>query len=259
MNGTYRRPLRAAALALLLCTAVRCDSGDIYESHQATTEGVSVRGTFELLNPEVFPGEYDLIFGAFGEGGTSALSSVNVLKPTDGDRVELSIENVPEDARSVRLCMTNSGRQVVYTFFEYALDDDRTSDIDLPSAQIDLLEPHPAACLPAVQLRLLPSGRERRGRTAADRGKQLPLAGRHGFDALGQAARQAFGPRRQLSARRADLAGGDQFPTAYRIRHAKRGHRPAQNLDRERVSAKLTLCLCVSQAKYCFIAMYASK
>ena len=118
MNGTYRRPLRAAALALLLCTAVRCDSGDIYESHQATTEGVSVRGTFELLNPEVFPGEYDLIFGAFGKGGTSALSSVNVLKPTDGDRVELSIENVPE----------------------YALDDDRTSDIDLPSAQIDLLE-----------------------------------------------------------------------------------------------------------------------
>lgn len=54
--------------------------------------------------------------------------------------MELSIENVPEDARSVRLCMTNSGRQVVYTFFEYALDDDRTSDIDLPSAQIDLLE-----------------------------------------------------------------------------------------------------------------------
>ena len=140
MNGTYRRPLRAAALALLLCTTVRCDSGDIYESHQATTEGVSVRGTFELLNPEVFPGEYDLIFGAFGEGGTSALSSVNVLKPADGNKVELSIENVPEDACSVRLCMTNSGRQVVYTFFEYALDDDRTSDIDLPSAQIDLLE-----------------------------------------------------------------------------------------------------------------------
>ena len=140
MNGTYRRPLRAAVLALLLCTTVRCDSGDIYESHQATTEGVSVRGTFELLNPEVFPGEYDLIFGAFGEGGTSALSSVNVLKPADGNKVELSIENVPEDARSVCLCMTNSGRQVVYTFFEYALDDDRTSDIDLPSAQIDLLE-----------------------------------------------------------------------------------------------------------------------
>lgn len=45
-----------------------------------------MRGTFELLNPEVFPGEYDLIFGAFGKGGTSALSSVNVLKPTDGDR-----------------------------------------------------------------------------------------------------------------------------------------------------------------------------
>ena len=103
MNGTYRRPLRAAVLALLLCTTVRCDSGDIYESHQATTEGVSVRGTFELLNPEVFPGEYDLIFGAFGEGGTSALSSVNVLKPADGNKVELSIENVPEDARSVCL------------------------------------------------------------------------------------------------------------------------------------------------------------
>ena len=69
-----------------------------------------MHGTFELLNPEVFPGEYDLIFGAFGEGGTSALSSVNVLKPADGNKVELSIENVPEDARSVRLCMTNSAQ-----------------------------------------------------------------------------------------------------------------------------------------------------
>ena len=128
-------------------------------STQATTEGVSVRGTFELLNPEVFPGEYDLIFGAFGEGRERlALSSVNVLKPADGNKVELSIENVPEDARSVCLCMTNSGRQVVYTFFEYALDDDRTSDIDLPSAQIDLLEYDRIQRLgpPAVQLRLLP-------------------------------------------------------------------------------------------------------
>ena len=244
MNGTYRRPLRATALALLLCTAVRCDSGDIYESHQATTEGVSVRGTFELLNPEVFPGEYDLIFGAFGEGGTSALSSVNVLKPTDGDRVELSIENVPEDARSVRLCMTNSGRQVVYTFFEYALDDDRTSDIDLPSAQIDLLEYDRIQRLVFQQYNCVSC---HQGESGA------------GGLLLGQAARQAFGPRGQLSARRADLAGGDQLSAAYRIRHAKRGHRLAQNLDRERVSAKLTLCLCVSQAKYCFIVTYASR
>lgn len=125
---------------LSMLFSISCDSGDIFSTGDTTSEGVSVRGTFELLNMEVFPQKYDMIFGAFGQDEASALSSVNVLKPSNMNEVELSIDNVPENAVSVKLCLTNSGRQVVYTFFEYALDDDRTSDIDLPVAQIDLLE-----------------------------------------------------------------------------------------------------------------------
>ena len=138
MNKRYRRPVWAAVLCSLF--AVSCDSGDIFEKDKTADGGVAVRGTFELLNPEVFPQQYDLIFGVFAADGTSALSSVNVLKPADGEKVQLSIDNVPDEARSVRFSLINSGRQVVHTFFEYDLDDDRTSDVDLPAVQIDLLE-----------------------------------------------------------------------------------------------------------------------
>mgnify|MGYP007041561436 CR=1 FL=1 len=125
MNKRYRRPVWAAVLCSLF--AVSCDSGDIFEKDKTADGGVAVRGTFELLNPEVFPQQYDLIFGVFAADGTSALSSVNVLKPADGEKVQLSIDNVPDEARSVRFSLINSGRQVVHTFFEYDLDDDRTS------------------------------------------------------------------------------------------------------------------------------------
>lgn len=138
MNKRYRRPVWAVVLCSLF--AVSCDSGDIFEKDKTADGGVAVRGTFELLNPEVFPQQYDLIFGVFAADGTSALSSVNVLKPADGEKVQLSIDNVPDEARSVRFSLINSGRQVVHTFFEYDLDDDRTSDVDLPAVQIDLLE-----------------------------------------------------------------------------------------------------------------------
>ena len=117
MNKRYRRPVWAAVLCSLF--AVSCDSGDIFEKDKTAAGGVAVRGTFELLNPEVFPQQYDLIFG---------------------EKVQLSIDNVPDEARSVRFSLINSGRQVVHTFFEYDLDDDRTSDVDLPAVQIDLLE-----------------------------------------------------------------------------------------------------------------------
>lgn len=114
MNKRYRRPVWAAVLCSLF--AVSCDSGDIFEKDKTADGGVAVRGTFELLNPEVFPQQYDLIFGVFAADGTSALSSVNVLKPADGEKVQLSIDNVPDEARSVRFSLINSGRQVVHTF-----------------------------------------------------------------------------------------------------------------------------------------------
>lgn len=139
MNPPISRLQRIVALLALLAAA-SCDSGDIRSSGSASAEGIAVRGTFELLNTEAFPSEYDLVFGVFGSDATSALSSVNALRPADGAPLQLSIDNVPDEAASVRLCLTNSGRRVVYTFFEYALDADRSQDIDLPAAQIDLLE-----------------------------------------------------------------------------------------------------------------------
>ena len=95
------------------------------------------------------------VLGLVGENGAGKstlmkiLFGMDVIRETggyegdvliDGEKVQLSIDNVPDEARSVRFSLINSGRQVVHTFFEYDLDDDRTSDVDLPAVQIDLLE-----------------------------------------------------------------------------------------------------------------------
>ena len=138
MNKRYRRPVWAAVLCSLF--AVSCDSGDIFEKDKTADGGVAVRGTFELLNPEVFPQQYDLIFGVFAADGTSALSIGQRVEA--GRRRKSAVVNRQRARRgSFGTVQPDQfgppGRSYV---FEYDLDDDRTLDVDLPAVQIDLLE-----------------------------------------------------------------------------------------------------------------------
>ena len=129
--------LFAGAAALL----VSCDSGDIYPEEQGYEEGITVEGNFTVLSPEAFPTDYTFIFGVFGANGNSPLASVNVVSlPSDGEKLNVKLDNIPDESTSAKLCLVNTGRQVVYTFFEYGIDGDGPANIMLPSAQIDLLK-----------------------------------------------------------------------------------------------------------------------
>lgn len=131
------KTLLLPALPLLLAA---CDSGDIYPDEYEYDEGITVEATFDLQNLEVFPEEYNFIFGVFAEGNNTPLLSVNVVNPGEGNPLNVKLDNIPESSSSVRLCLANAGRQPVYTFFEQAVDGEQEANIAIPETVVDLLE-----------------------------------------------------------------------------------------------------------------------
>lgn len=124
----------------LFCFFASCDSGDIHESEYIHDEGVTLSATFRLNYPELYPDDYNFTFGAFTETGNSPLVSVNLPRSDDEGNVGITLENIPEEATRIRLCFTDMGRQVKYTFFEQTIDRTSSGDIILPEKEIDLLE-----------------------------------------------------------------------------------------------------------------------
>lgn len=124
----------------LFCFFASCDSGDIHESEYIHDEGVTLSATFRLNYPELYPDDYNFTFGAFPETGNSPLVSVNLPRSDDEGNVDITLENIPEEATRIRLCFTDMGRQVKYTFFEQTIDRTSSGDIILPEKEIDLLE-----------------------------------------------------------------------------------------------------------------------
>ncbi|MDR2287166.1 MAG: hypothetical protein LBE04_06795 [Prevotellaceae bacterium] len=117
-----------------------CDSGDIYPKEYEGNGGITVAATFVFDNTDAFPNDYPLIFGAFGNKQSIPLASVRVMKPKNNEPVKVSIDNLTPDATSIMLCLTNLGRQPVFTLFEEDINVDAARDsIIIPEAQICLV------------------------------------------------------------------------------------------------------------------------
>jgi hypothetical protein len=114
-----------------------CDSGDIYPKAYEHDRGVSVSATFVFDNLNAFPNDYPLIFGAFNDKQSTPLASVRIMKPKNADPVRVSIDNLSPDATSVILCLTNLGRQPVFSLFEMDITVAGDS-IVVPETQISL-------------------------------------------------------------------------------------------------------------------------
>jgi hypothetical protein len=114
-----------------------CDSGDIYPDEYSNDKGTSVSATFSFDNMDAFPNDYPLIFGAFDDPQSPPLASVKVIKPKTGESVNVSIDNLPDGATSVMLCLTNLGRQPVFTLFDMNIDAANDS-IAIPPTDINL-------------------------------------------------------------------------------------------------------------------------
>ncbi|MDR0725861.1 MAG: hypothetical protein LBF59_07645 [Prevotellaceae bacterium] len=99
-----------------------CDSGDIYPKKYENNEGITVSTTFVFENLDAFPNDYPLIFGAFGDDKQSVpLASVRIMKPKNQEPVKVSIDNLTSEATSVMLCLTDLGRQPVFSLFETSI------------------------------------------------------------------------------------------------------------------------------------------
>jgi hypothetical protein len=115
-----------------------CDSGDIYPKEYERNEGITVSATFVFDNLDAFPDDYPLIFGAFNDKQSIPLASVRIMKPKNHEPVKVSIDNLDSNATSIMLCLTNLGRQAVFSLFEQDINvaDD---SIVIPESQINLV------------------------------------------------------------------------------------------------------------------------
>jgi hypothetical protein len=132
--------LKIAGLFSGMMFLFSCDSGDIYPKEYERNEGITVSATFVFDNPDAFPNDYPLIFGAFDDKQSTPLASVRVMKPKNGEPVKVSIDDLPPNATSIILCLTNLGRQPVFTLFEQDINVATARDsIIIPDSTINLV------------------------------------------------------------------------------------------------------------------------
>ncbi|MDR1169958.1 MAG: hypothetical protein LBK97_03895 [Prevotellaceae bacterium] len=115
-----------------------CDSGDIYPEEYEHNEGITVYATFAFDNLNAFPDDYPLIFGAFSDKQSTPLASVRIMKPKNHEPVKVSVNNLKPDATSIMLCLTDPGRQPVFSFFEMDINVAGDSII-IPESEISLI------------------------------------------------------------------------------------------------------------------------
>jgi hypothetical protein len=115
-----------------------CDSGDIYPEKYERNDGISVSASFVFDNPETFPSDYPLIFGAFNDRQTTPVASVRIMKPKNQEPVNVSIDNLGEDATSIMLCIANLGREPVFSLFETEINA-AGDNVVIPESRINLI------------------------------------------------------------------------------------------------------------------------
>jgi hypothetical protein len=132
--------LRPAVVFLWLSALVSCDSGDIYPDKFEYDSGVVVKASFIFEEPEVFPSSYQILFGIFDNAGTEPVVSKTIIKPGQGQAVSITLDNLPDNAASIKLCLTTLGKQPVFTFYEMQVPEHTGDSIVIPVQEIHLLQ-----------------------------------------------------------------------------------------------------------------------
>lgn len=117
-----------------------CDSGDIYpDDIEKRNSNIAVAARF-VLSGNTDTQNYQLYFAAFEEG--SALPEVwtHVVKPQNTDTVRVSLDNIPPEAATVRLCLLTIGRRAIYDFFSLNISSDGNEGdtVKIPLTEVSL-------------------------------------------------------------------------------------------------------------------------
>lgn len=108
-----------AAIAVLLLAA--CDDGRIYNEVAVDTTGRSARLTATITGLDHWTDNYTVSLAGFAEGDDYASISKAVRANADG-QVSMTLNNIPDQVTSVRLCVLDRLRRNVVTFSEVATE-----------------------------------------------------------------------------------------------------------------------------------------
>jgi hypothetical protein len=61
------------------------------------------------------------------------------MKPKNDSPVDVSIENLPSDATSIKLCLTDLGRQPVFVLHELEINMNNNDNIIIPESKVNLV------------------------------------------------------------------------------------------------------------------------
>ena len=125
-------------LSIAICL-VSCDSGDIYPDEYQHEKGIVASASFSLLGLETFPTSYQIVFGAFSDDKEEPIVSKTLVKPKPGQEVIINLSNLPENAVSLKLCLTTLGKQPLYTFYSIDIPDNVVDSIIIPKQEIQLI------------------------------------------------------------------------------------------------------------------------
>lgn len=117
-----------------------CDSGDIYPEEKTEDEtNVDVTIKFKFSSINTFPNNYKVIFGSFKNDSPYPISSKVLSKPTEGQEVSVSLNNLSADADYLALYLIQEfSNTQIYPFYKYSLENQPKEDFDIPLQNIDL-------------------------------------------------------------------------------------------------------------------------
>lgn len=120
------------AILVALVIAWSCSKD---ETQKTTFE---VKAAFSFTRIDVWPERYKIILGAFGSDTINPLIFSDVTKQQEGAPVNLALQNVPEEAATIRLCIATQSGRVMYTLFKYSIKEP-SQVVNIPASEVRLL------------------------------------------------------------------------------------------------------------------------
>ncbi|MDR0874229.1 MAG: hypothetical protein LBN27_12315 [Prevotellaceae bacterium] len=115
------------SLFIIHC-CISCDSGDIYPEEKKIEEmNLRVNADFQFENPDAFPQNYRIVWGAFIGTSPYPLSYEAVEKPAVGARFIAPLYAPPKGAEYMALALVEKNEnKSIYTFKKFPLDNSAT-------------------------------------------------------------------------------------------------------------------------------------
>ncbi|MDL2265448.1 cytochrome c [Parabacteroides sp. OttesenSCG-928-G07] len=125
-----------ALMSLLFFTG--CDDGRIYPDELGEAEGGKATMRVVFKGQEAWPSAYMLVFAAFGEDEGMPVVSKIISQPSkENAEVAVTLNGLSEGIKKVSIAVTNKGRELVYAYYTFPIDDP-SQEVTLPISEINL-------------------------------------------------------------------------------------------------------------------------